>query len=276
MLFNLHTHCNFCDGAGNPEEYVKQALAKGFSVLGFSCHGPAPFTTGWTMEYENTEDYLKTVDSLKTAYKQELQIYKGMEIDYFQGDTRQIFTKYELDYIIGSVHFINAEGENKYYSIDGSLEAFEQTLKMCSDSSIEKLVRRYYELLVEMLAKRRFDILGHLDLVKKNNFKNRFFNEQEKWYISLVKDVVEKIARYNVIVEINTGGIARGYMNEVYPSEWIIRECKKWEIPVTLSSDAHSPQDIDFYFAEAKKIIKSASYSEIWGIQDGKWVSIKI
>ena len=139
MLFNLHTHCNFCDGAGNPEEYVKQALAKGFSVLGFSCHGPAPFTTGWTMEYENTEDYLKTVDSLKTAYKQELQIYKGMEIDYFQGDTRQIFTKYELDYIIGSVHFINAEGENKYYSIDGSLEAFEQTLKMCSDSSIENL-----------------------------------------------------------------------------------------------------------------------------------------
>ena len=51
---------------------------------------------------------------------------------------------------------------------------------------------------------------------------------------------------------------------------------QKWEIPVTLSSDAHSPQDIDFYFAEAKKIIKSASYSEIWGIQDGKWVSIKI
>ena len=274
MLFNLHTHCNFCDGVGVPEEYVQQALDKGFSVLGFSCHGPAPFTTGWTMTREDTEEYLATIDSLKIRYKNDLQIYKGLEIDYFQGDTRQIFTSYDLDYIIGSVHFINAEGENKYYSVDGSLEAFEQTLKVCSDS-IEKLIYRYYELLIEMLAKNRFNILGHLDLVKKNNFDNRFFNEKEKWYVNLVKDVVEKIARYNVIVEVNTGGIARGYMHDVYPSEWILKECKKREIAITLSSDAHSPKDIDFYFEEAKRIIKSVGYSEIWGIQNSKWASIK-
>jgi len=28
-LFNLHTHSNFCDGSGDPEEYVISAMNAG-------------------------------------------------------------------------------------------------------------------------------------------------------------------------------------------------------------------------------------------------------
>ena len=276
MLSNFHTHCSFCHGVGHPEEYVMQALKKGFSGLGFSCHGTAPFITEWSMSDETTKEYLKTIDNLKNRYKDNIQIYKGMEIDYFSGYANNIFRKYDLDYIIGSIHFINAAAGGKCFVIDGNLEEFEETLNMCSGSSIEKLVHRYYEIVLEMLQNNRIDILGHLDIVKKNNINDRFFNEREKWYVNLVKNVVEKVAQHNVIVEVNTGGIARGYTNEIYPSEWIIRECKNWEIPITLSSDAHLPENIDFYFEEAKEIIRSAGYSELCEIHDGKWVGKKI
>jgi len=276
MLSNLHTHCGFCDGVGNPEEYVVKALEKGFYALGFSSHGPAHFSTGWTMSDKTAEEYLKTIDELKNRYKNTIQIYKGMEIDYFPGDTRNIFLRYDLDYIIGSIHFINTPGESEFFSIDGSMEAFEKTLNVCAGSDIKKVVYRYYETVLEMLQKNRFDILGHLDIVKKNNTGNRFFNENEKWYVDLVKKIVEKISQHKVIVEVNTGGVARGYTDEIYPSEWIIRECRKWDIPITLTSDAHRPENIDFYFDEAKRIIKSAGYNEIWEIDDGKWVCRKI
>lgn len=276
MLSNFHTHCSFCHGAGHPEEYVKKALNKGFSGLGFSCHGPAPIITGWSMSEEDTEEYLRTIDYLKVHYKNDIQIYKGMEIDYFSGDTRNVFRRYKLDYNIGSIHYINAAAGREYFSIDGSVDAFEEALNIFSGSRIEELVRRYYEIVLEMLQYNRIDILGHLDLVKKNNIDNRFFNEKEKWYVDLVKNVVEEISKHSVIVEVNTGGIARGYTYDSYPSEWIIRECKNWEIPITLSSDAHSPEDLDYYFKEAKEIIKSAGYNEIWELNDGKWISKRI
>ena len=272
MLSNLHTHCCFCDGVGRPEEYVAKALEKGFAALGFSSHSPVPFANSWSMSEKTAEDYLKTIDCLKDRYKNSIQIYKGMEIDYLSGDAKGFFQRYDLDYTIGSVHYISIPGKKKYYSIDGKLEHFVKTLHECSGSSIEKLVSRYYETVLEMLANNSIDILGHLDLVKKNNSGNRFFSEKEQWYISLVKNVVKKIACYDVVVEINTGGIARGYMDDVYPSEWIIRECKKCEIPVALCSDAHAPENIDSYFEEAKGIMRSAGYNEIWGLNNGRWV----
>ena len=276
MLFNLHTHCNFCDGAGEPEEYVTEALKKGFFALGLSSHAPIPFAADWTLNPGNKKEYYRTIDLLKDKYKNSIQIYKGLEIDYFQGDDRNAFLEDDLDYTIGSIHFINKEGKKEYYSVDGSLKDFEKALNICSDRSIKKLVRRYYELLLEMLGKNRFGILGHLDIVKKHNLHNRYFNEQEHWYADLVKDVIKMAAEYDVVVEVNTGGIARGYTEEVYPSPWIIRECQKRGVPVTLCSDAHSPDALDFYFAEAKSIIKSAGYDEIWGIKNKEWINMKI
>ncbi len=275
MISNYHTHCCFCDGSGQPEEYVLQALKKDFSTLGFSSHGPIPFTE-WTMRNEDTGNYLETIDYLKSKYTNLIQIYKGMEIDYLSGDTSTIFKRYDLDYIIGAVHLINDGIHREYFSIDGNITEFQKTFEICSNSSIKKLVSRYYETVLEMLQNNRIDILAHLDLVKKNNTNQKYFNETDAWYVNLVKDVVRKISSYNVIVEVNTGGIARGYTDNVYPSLWIIKEMKKWNIPIVLSSDAHKPENLDFYFDQAKEDIKSAGYDEVWDLNNGKWENRKL
>ncbi len=276
MSANYHTHCCFCDGKGKPEEYVEQAIKEGFSSLGFSCHGPTPFVTDWTMSEAVTEEYFLAISCLKEKYKDNIQIYKGMELDYFSGDSRNIFNRYDLDYTIGSVHYIKAWSNEDYLGVDDSYENFERALIDYANSDIKKFAVRYYETVLEMLQKESFDILGHLDLVKKNNSGNRFFSENEKWYIELVKSALEKISSYNVLVEVNTGGISRGYTEETYPSAWIIRECKKYDIPLVLNSDAHVPENINFYFEEARRIIRSAGYNELWELDNGKWVSKRI
>lgn len=276
MSANYHTHCSFCDGRGRPEEYIERAVGKGFSSLGFSSHGPTPFVTDWTMSEAAAAEYCRTIDSLREKYRDKIHIYKGMELDYFSGDIRNIFHKYDLDYTIGSVHFIKSWTDGEYLGVDDSCENFERALIDHANFDIKKFAETYYETVLEMLQNERFDILGHLDLVKKNNSGNKFFNENEKWYIELVKNVVKKVSDYNAMVEVNTGGISRGYTDEPYPSAWIIRECKKYDIPLVLSSDAHVPENIDFYFEEAKRIIRSAGYSELWELENGRWVNRRI
>ena len=35
---NLHTHTTFCDGKNTPEDVVKEAMERGFDIIGFSAH----------------------------------------------------------------------------------------------------------------------------------------------------------------------------------------------------------------------------------------------
>ncbi|KAA6305198.1 Histidinol-phosphatase, partial [termite gut metagenome] len=58
-LTNYHSHCAFCDGRAPLEEFIKAAIAQGFTSYGVSSHAPLPFSTHWTMDKEKVPDYLE-------------------------------------------------------------------------------------------------------------------------------------------------------------------------------------------------------------------------
>ena len=124
-----------------------------------------------------------------------------------------------------------------------------------------------------MLQHGGFDILGHCDLVKKRNTGNRFFNQEDQWYRKEALEMLRTAKSKNVIVEVNTGGISRGATAEAYPSPWMLEQCFKLDIPLTLSADAHNPDHIDFYFSEALELIKYSGYREIYFFSKGNWHS---
>lgn len=269
-------HCDYCDGIGEPRTYVEEAIRKEFKIIGFSSHAPIPFDSTWTMKEENVIHYLDAIGKLKIEYKDRIEIYTGFEIDYFDGDSRDIFNKYDVDYQIGSVHFFSDHINNTYYSVDGNDEDFKRTLNEYFDGNIEDLVCSYYEQLIKMIEQHQPDILGHLDVVKKNNGNERYFSEQEEWYITQVHKLLDVIKQHGTIVEVNTGGITRGYIKEPYPSKWILKECKKKGIDVMVNSDAHSVEFIDGYFDLAFSYLKEVGYSEVMVLQNGKWDRVKI
>ena len=57
---NLHTHTIYCDGKDTVEEMVKEAIQKGFSILGFSGHGRC-LVDDYSMNVENTNKYEQDV-----------------------------------------------------------------------------------------------------------------------------------------------------------------------------------------------------------------------
>lgn len=276
MLANFHTHCKFCDGSGEPREYVEAAIRQGFTALGFSCHAPIPFESSWTMPVGHEAEYLDAIAALKEAYQGTIEIYTGFEVDYFKGDTRNVFTKYPVDYLIGSVHFF-ADLQKKYcYSIDGSTAEFEETLAQLFDGDIRKFAAAYYGAMAEMVAQHRPTVLGHLDVIKKNNGKGKYFSETENWYQALVDQFLAVVKRSGCIVEVNTGGITRGYIDQTYPSPWILKKCCQLGIPVMVSSDAHAPENLAAFFELATTNLKEAGYSEQMVLLQNKWEKVKL
>ncbi len=106
-LTNYHSHCSFCDGRAPMEEFVKSAVAAGFTAYGVSSHAPLPFATQWTLKQEEVVAYLREIERLKKKYAGQIELYAGMEIDYLSGvqnPANDYFQNLPLDYRIGSVH----------------------------------------------------------------------------------------------------------------------------------------------------------------------------
>ena len=74
-LANYHTHCYLCDGEGEPEQYVEEAIKKGFIALGFSSHAPIPIPNDWTLRQSTLSTYKNRIEKLKRVYKNRIQIY---------------------------------------------------------------------------------------------------------------------------------------------------------------------------------------------------------
>ncbi|OQY37429.1 MAG: hypothetical protein B6229_08435 [Spirochaetaceae bacterium 4572_7] len=185
-----------------------------------------------------------------------------MEIDFYPDDNRFLhFEKYNLDYSIGSVHQLYNKSDGLYYSIDDNSKEFNRVLNVMFNGSIENFVTRYYSTLRNMIIQGGFDILGHIDLIKKFNSQFNYFTEKEDWYINQVEETLELLKCRSIIVEVNTGAISRGVQNVPYPSQWILDRCYTMGIKICLNSDAHRVDTIDFYFKEALDMIRKAGYS---------------
>jgi len=264
---NFHTHCSFDDGNVALEKYVKEALKQDVAILGFSSHNPLPFSVDWVLKRKDYKKYCKTIRKLSEKYEDQIRILLGLEMD-FLSNLNSFYKKgmnlSDLDYIIGSVHFVNFFDKNKGWAIDESEEEFEKGLDEIYKGNIKKVVKDYFKLIRDMLKLENPDIVAHLDLIKMNNKDDKYFSEGENWYREEVLKTLKAVAKSSAILEVNTGGIARGKIDSLYPSNWIIEEAYNMRIPITLSSDAHKPEQITAKFKEAAVLLNSIGYKEVY------------
>lgn len=260
---NLHTHTCYCDGKDAPEDLVKEALARGFSVLGFSGHGFSRFDGDFCMNKEETERYRREVLRLRDAYKGRIDIRLGVEMDYY-GEKDD----YPYDFVIGSVHSVEKDGA--VLSVDNTAEIMEENVARYFGGDYRAYVERYYEIEADVLRKTGADIVGHFDLVTKFNEGNRYFDEEADWYKEAALGALRRLAagaekdaggsgnagRFGKkpVFEINTGAMARGYRTRPYPALFILEEIQALGCPVILSSDCHDRRQLDYGFEAYGKL----------------------
>ncbi|WP_195267402.1 histidinol-phosphatase HisJ [Eubacterium sp. 1001713B170207_170306_E7] len=277
---NYHIHSNYCDGKNSLEEMVQAAIQAGLTSIGFTGHAPLPYENDWTMKKETVRSYMDEVRALAEKYREQIDISLGMEIDYFMwdedisSDSRALIP--ELDFFIGSIHTIGRLKDGSVADIDYTPEIFEAGIRDCFGGSVETFVQRYYEALGNMAVKLKPDIVGHMDIIKKNNTDNRFFDDQESWYQEAVKDCLDKITASGSIIEINTGGMIRYGDRCLYPEAWLMAEIQERKIPITLNGDSHTTEGIHYAYEEVLELIKKIGFRAIMVRKKGSWTEERI
>jgi histidinol-phosphatase (PHP family) len=289
MLANHHTHSEFCDGKATAEAMATAASDAGFSVLGFSSHAPLPFRTGWTMDIGRLPAYITTVRDLARRHAPSMRILAGLEIDYIEGlcgpaDGR--FAAAGLDFTIGSVHYVNPENAPRPFtaSLDGHGEPtfgfgvdepeaeFAAHFETFYHGNADAMVGDYWSAVSSCIKSGGFDILGHVDLIRKNNPKQSLFREDTSLYRDAAMSAVDALAGSGIIVEVNTGGMARGKTDLPYPALWILKELKARGVEICVNADAHAPEHLLAFRGVGLRLAADAGYRQLTVIgPDGRF-----
>lgn len=256
---NCHTHTVYCDGKNTAREMIEAAMEKGFVSLGFSGHSPMTMGNDWMMTAEKSKLYAEEIRQLKKEYAGKIDILCGIELDsYFEGVNPDDF-----DFVIGSVHQLRKNGVA--YDVDESAEVLKKAVDEFFDGSFNEMSRCYYNALADFIIGTKVDVVGHIDLITKFNLDTVLFDESDCEYRKIVFDAIDRIlsAKPDVLFEVNTGAMYRVGKKKPYPADFIIRYIFEKGGKITLTSDSHNTESIDFAFDESIAVIKSCGFKEI-------------
>ncbi len=259
MKQSLHIHTVFDDGINTIEEMVCAGIDAGLLSLGFSGHSYLPFGGDWTMSPGDTDKYHKEIKKAGMKYPG-IRIYEGLELDLYSE-----IPDYDYDYIIGSVHNLYKNGE--YMSLDESRNILENGIDRLFDGDSKAVAEAYFE---EVGRMKNADIAGHFDLISKFNEKGDIFAEAD--YMDAAIVAMRRLVSENMIFEINTGAMSRGYRSSPYPSEKLLFELAKLEGRITITSDAHDVSAITYGYDEAVYLAKQCGFNKIWLLEGDSFV----
>ncbi|MCL2677939.1 MAG: histidinol-phosphatase HisJ family protein [Clostridiales bacterium] len=242
MLADYHIHPMAHQKKALSEEdialFVEQGRRMGLSEMGFSDHD-------WFAEGYDFAPFL----AAKKRYMGVMELRAGIEVDYTpqsEAETARILSLFPYDYVIGSVHFLDG------WEFDN--EAF---ISRFAEFQANELYLAYFTM-QERLLRARYDILGHMDLIKV--FGLRSSQPVEK----LAAPLLRAVAASGITVEINTNGLYKP-VGEMYPQKKLIKELFALDVPVTFGSDAHRAEDAGRDLALAREAAKSCGYAKIAG-----------
>ena len=250
MKTNFHTHTTFCDGKDSAEAMVEAAIAKGFSAIGFSSHSDM---------VADLSAYRAEIARLRAASAGRIRVFCGLELELAKAIPSEVLGATPdgrrptcgtgdgtFDYLIGSHHFITAS-DGGFFAIDNSPDELAKGIRDHFDGDAVAFVKAYYAALRSTLSL-DFEIVGHPDLVRKFNVKHPYFDETADWYRAELVKTAEAIAASGKIVEVNTGAISRGWIDDAYPSAEFRALLRARGVRFILSSDAHAAAAIDCAF----------------------------
>lgn len=249
-LVDYHIHTKLCGHAiGEPVDYVREAVRRGFTEIGFADHMPLLRIRDehLTMEPHELPHYVALIEELRSV-TDGIKVRLGIEMDYFPGQMDEIWDAaagIDFDYVYGAVHYI-----------EGWDFGDSRRLSSYQGRDPDETYRRYFEIFCEAAREGRFDIMAHPDLVKKHGIVSR----------APIEDFYEMsataLSEAGVAIEVNTSGL-RMRAVEQYPSLSFLKHCARHGVAVTLGSDAHSPAQVGLDFDIALSMLKKAGIREI-------------
>jgi len=230
------------------EPFVESAREAGVDEIGFTEHIYYFRQTRslWTVPYHTERcvyDIEAYVSAVVGARNRGLPVKLGLEVDYVRGreeQTRELLAPYPWDFLLGSLHYIGDVG-------------VDDEPRLVDAVGVDEAWRVYFDTLAAAARSGLFESLSHPDLVKIFGARPASFD---------YGPVVAAIADSGVAVEVSTAGLHKP-VRELYPHPEFLAECRARDVPVTLASDAHTPDLVGRDFDRALELLRSVGYDTV-------------
>ncbi len=256
QLLDLHTHTALCRHAsGMPLDYVRAASQKNIKVMGCADHAPTPYDYDiYRMRKEEWTPYAESIREARVAgEKLGVQVLWGIEADWMHErneETLALIHGNALDYVIGSVHYVNAIGFDDPANI---------SLWKNPDTA-DQIWSTYIEQLMGLVHANIPNVIGHLDLPKKfGYYPSQLVMEK---VMDGFHDFFNILAQNEVSIEINTSGWRKD-VAEQYPSQQLLEMAYQAGVSLTLGSDAHAPDEVGYRFEDAVHLARKVGYDQL-------------
>jgi histidinol-phosphatase (PHP family) len=236
----------------NAERYREAASAAGIVELGVSehIHRFKQALAIWNHPFWQ-RNAVDDIELYCQFVREQTDLRLGLEVDFIPGRedrTQNLIDDCELDYVVGSVHFLGDHSVD-----DDGYDVWQ------SGSSAEDIWRRYFETLAQAARSGLFDILAHPDLVKIWGPERPLPTGDLRRYY---EPALEAIAESGIAVEVSTAGL-RKPVGEIYPAPEFLAVCVEIAAPIALSSDAHVPEQIGFGYEQALELLDSLGVEQL-------------
>jgi histidinol-phosphatase (PHP family) len=221
------------------QPWIASARSRGLTDIAFTDHD----------RYHAGIDF-DEIDKLRDA-NPDIKIRAGIELDNDPETSAAGRAWVEenwdrLDFVLGSVHYLDRP-DQMFDSVPAGAEQF-------VGREIDEIYADYFRRIREIAATGLVDCLSHLDLVKIHGHR------PQAPIRDLVSDPLDFIAARGLAIELSTAGW-RKPVNELYPSDEIIRLAIEKGIRFTTASDAHSHAQLgENYDRLAKKMAELGIY----------------
>lgn len=261
---DYHIHSvNSSDSETRLAAACEAAIVRGMGEIAFTDH--ADFGPDDVPDYFHPVEYLAAIERCRARYEDRLTIRAGVEMSephIFVQQLEDVLAAGEFDFVIGSAHY--AVGMQAGWKP----AFFEQPLRQGYEA--------YFQQVVRLAEEGDFDVLGHIDLIKRDAFKFGQPYDGPEPYADLIRTALRAIVERGKGIEINTSPLRLG-LSEPCPSLEILRWYRELggEI-LTFGSDAHTADDIGAGFDVAIEMARTAGFTRVARFENRAllWTSI--
>lgn len=230
-------------------EMCRAAIAADIREIGFTEHLDL-HPNDPDRDFFRPEEWWRELRSCRKEFQGTLTIRAGIELSEPHQHSeiiQRLLSRYPWDFTLGSLHWVG----------DGMI--FDHNY---FDLPEQDAYGRYFAELERMVSVGNFDILAHMDMVKRYGFEHYGeFDPTE--YESQIRSILRTIAGKDIALEINTAPLRR-LIKETSPSKQILRwfheEGGKW---ITLGSDAHNASDVGYGLTQVMRDLRTIGFESI-------------
>lgn len=263
LPYDYHVHTNYSpDSNASMDDMVRRAAELGLGEFMFTEH----------QEYHPLERdlcrlradaWFADIARLNAKYRGRPVIRAGLELGQphmYAAEARALIDAYPFDAISGSLHWIGDQNifGPEYFAARTAEQAYEE----------------YFAELPRLAAAGGFDILTHMDGVKREGVR-RYRRYDIRAYESQVRETFRGLIANGIALELNTSGIRR--VSELHPPLVALRWYREMggEL-ITLGSDAHAPGHVAEAFPLAMALAREAGFTRLAAFRRRRidWIAI--